>query len=310
MKSTNIIKIILKNLFLIIIIFILFEIAAFNIESFKFSQKIKKSAGFYSKNDIKYSFTTYDFSYDDSVLRPVVKKGNKHSIVLFGCSFAYGGGLNEKQTFSYKLAKAANSTVYNRASPGWGAQQMLYQLREENFYNQITPPDYIIYTFIGDQIYRLNQYQWGGMWGNRVNLRYKEENGKLAEVKPSFKPLWFLFTVKEMQRLNESYLNSQSHYSKNFDLYSLIMEESLKTAKKHYPNVKFVILIYSNCYYPNKINVAGFKNLEKDGFIVVKTKDIIKEDLSAPIYHFGQDGHPTEKAWDVIVPALVKKLNL
>lgn len=304
------IKIILKNILFILIIFILFEISVFNIELFKYYQIIKKvkPAGFTTKSIIKSSFKTHDFQCTQNLMRPVEKRGNKHSIVIFGCSYAYGTRLNDNQTFSYKLAKATDGKVFNRASPGWGAQQMLYQLRRDDFYKQIDHPDYIIYTFIGDHINRLNNYQWGGFWGNQVNLRYKNENGNLVEIKPLFKPIWSLFTVKEIQHFYENYLNSPSNYSKNIELFSLIMNESLKKAKEHYPNVKFVILIYDNNLNP-KENVM-FKSLKKQGFIILKTSDLVKVNLNDPIYHFYKDPHPNEKAWDVIVPGLVKKLNL
>lgn len=308
--KNNIIKIILKNIIFILIIFILFEISVFSIEAFKYLQTVNTSGGFFTKDVIRYSFKIHDFYCDDNLMRPVEKRGNKHSIVLFGCSFAYGSKLNENQTFSYKLAKATNSTVYNRAFPGWGAQQMLYQLRRDDFYKQINPPDYIIYTFIDDHINRLNNYQWGGIWGNQVNLRYKNENGTLVEVKPLFKPIWFLFTVKEIQHFTEQYLNSFYNYPKNLEMFSLIMRESLKRIREHYPNVKFIILIYSNCSCLDSKEMAMFKSLEKQGFIILKTSDIVKENLNDPIYHFKEDCHPREKAWDVIVPGLVKKLNL
>lgn len=306
----NILKIILKNILFIIIILVFFEITFFGIECFKYYQQVKDSAGFFSLSRIKYSFKVRDFGVDEPSLRPVVKKGNKHSIILFSDSYPYGTNLDENQTFSYKLAEATNSTVYNRSFPGWGAQQILYQLKTEDFYSRIKTSDYIIYTFIDDHLNRLNNYQWGGYWTNTVNLRLKEENGNLTEIKPLFKPFWFLFTVKELQCLSQSYLNSPSNYEKNFQLFSRIMKESLYLTKKHYPNSKFVILMYSPCNYmtPEKLN--QFKELEKDGFIVIQTDEFVKENLRDGIYHFGNDGHPTAKAWSVIVPALVKKLNL
>lgn len=246
----------------------------------------------------------------DLGFRPTEKYGQKHTILLFGCSFTYGANLKPDETFSHILAKIAKSTVYNKACSGWGAQHMLYQLKQDSFYKEVQNPDYIIYTFIDDHLNRLNFYQYGGFWGNCVNLRYKEQNGEFVEIKPFLKPLWHFFVVKELQQMHERKLNTPLFNTKNVTMFSKMMKESLKLTKQHYPNSKFIFLIYSPCAREDKNLENMYKDLEKAGFIIMRTDDFVKVNLTDAPYHFGEDCHPTAKAWEEIAPALAKKLNL
>ena len=51
---------------------------------------------------IKYSFKSFGDFYS-----------KKKPIVVMGCSYAFGQGLKDKQTFSYKLSKKAKRPVFN-----------------------------------------------------------------------------------------------------------------------------------------------------------------------------------------------------
>ncbi len=304
-------NIILKNILIFIALFITLELICFNVEKQKYINVAKKSNGFFNINSVKYSFHTNDFEIIEGRFRPIETFGKKHSMLFFGCSFNYGANLQDNQILSYKLAKLTKSTAYNRASSGWGAQQMLYQLRGKEIYSIIKDePDYIVYVYMSDHINRLNKYQWGMPWDNQVNLRYREKNGKLIEQKPFLKSLWHCFTIKALQVEYEKHLNSPKDFTKNLDLFRRIMKESLTLLKGHYPKTKFIILIYSPCFDNTPQENKMFSDLEKDGFIVLRTQDIVTEDLRQPQYHFGSDCHPTEQAWDAVAPALIKKLKL
>lgn len=62
------------------------------------------------------------------------KNGNKKSIVLFGCSYTYGDGLSEEETFSLQLYKSTKGyDVYNYGISGGGVQHMLYLLKDLTF---------------------------------------------------------------------------------------------------------------------------------------------------------------------------------
>lgn len=307
----NILKIAAIYLAAFIILIIFAEIIFFNIEKIHYLKIRKNAAEAISSDIVSYSFKVKDFSINKIKFRPVEKYGNTKTFLLFGCSYNYGTGLKDNETFSHKLAKATDGTVYNQAFPGWGAQNMLYQLKQKEFYRQIeAPPDYVIYTYIPDHLKRLNNFQWGNFFDNTINLRYKKQGNDFVEIKPILKPLWFLSTVKEMQNLYAGFLNSKINHKRNFKLFSSIMEESYRILKFHYPNTGFLILVYPfyDTISPEEIN--ELKNLQEKGFTVINVQEIVKVNLNDAEYHFGNDCHPTEKAWDVIVPALLQRLEI
>ena len=68
---------------------------------------------------------------------------NKPPIIIFGCSFAHGTILlNRNQTIGSKLSKITKRPVYNRGIQGGGLADMYWQTTEDDFYKEvpIAPP--------------------------------------------------------------------------------------------------------------------------------------------------------------------------
>ena len=89
--------------------------------------------------------------------------------------------------------------------------------------------------------------------------------------------------------------------------------QSKKKLEEHYPNIKFVILKYNveNDYELNYETPFMWDFLEKEGFIILDTKDLIGRKFVSNSKDTVKDGyHPSEYAWDLIIPPLIKKLNL
>lgn len=283
-------------------------------KQFKIRQEMNKNLGRPTQSDFKYTLNLYSFNYnaEKSLMRKPEGIGYKKlPILLFGCSYTYGDGLVNKDTFSYKLSLFSKRPVYNRAMQGWGVQQMLYQLRRPDFYDEVKPPEYIIYTVMFDHLRRLTRYQFSPPY-NYIFLRYKLTKNGFKEIKPFCKPLWALYTVNRIQNIiqTEHWKNPEC-YKKDLRSYYLMMKECKRLAKIHYPNSKFVILIYRDA--PNIFidDTVLRKKLLEDGFIIIDTKDLVTGvNLSDRKYKTLDNSHPSEKAWDLIVPALVKELNL
>lgn len=237
-------------------------------------------------------------------------KYKKKPILLFGCSYTYGLGLEENQTFYYKISHFSKRPVYNRAFWGWGVQHMLYQLRQDSLYKEIPEPEVIIYTFINDQAQRL---YLDTLWFPNDNiefLRYQEKRGQLIKKTTKIFPIrefHIIYKIKHKIALEKAYNNYC--FNKSFDFLKQYFIESKKEINKHWPKTKIIILIYNmDKTYPYT-NTPRWKELEKEGFIVVNTKDLVHVDLNKAQYRT-HDYHPTEKAWDLLVPKLVKKINL
>ena len=92
------------------------------------------------------------------------------------------------------------------------------------------------------------------------------------------------------------------------ELFALYVREVTKEVKKIYgEDAQFIIV--DTCgkgksdKYLDEVNLGGAK--------LIKMDDITNIDLNSPLYHISaRDPHPNRKAWDVLVPALVKELEL
>lgn len=244
------------------------------------------------------------FSLENIDFRPVsYKKSNKRPVILFGCSFTYGSFLNDNQTFSYKLSNYTNRTVYNKGIGGAGVPLMYYFLKSTNIKKDIPDAEFIIYTFIGDHLCRLFKYRSWPL-GTQSMIKYKIINDKLIEEKP----FSTLFQSTYMSKLwEEDYANFLCDHKQYKKIFYALMDASMKEAKEKYPGVKFVFFVYG--YNSDKELIDELKNR---GFIVIYFSDlqIPARELSKDKYYGIDHAHPSEAAWDLIVPRLSKKLNM
>lgn len=97
------------------------------------------------------------YSIDDAGRRtvPTNDTATKH-VLIYGCSFAYGEGVNDDETFAYQLGlQRKNLQVYNHAYSGYGPQQMLANLQWETpsaYVNQ--QEGYLLYMMLPEHVYR------------------------------------------------------------------------------------------------------------------------------------------------------------
>ena len=234
-------------------------------------------------------------------------------IVLFGCSYTYGYNLANEQSFHYKLSKATKRPVYNQAFIGWGAQHMLYQTELESFYQKISEPEYVIYTFIDDHVRRayLLSFCSANFLNETAYLRYKEENNKLIEIKNTDPFLRFIRRLYITNVINQYtakiYTSIELNEEKSYDFLFKHLSQSKKNMEKKWKNTKYVVLIY-NTHKPIGKKYLKQK-LREENFIVLDAKELTNENLFDSKY-MQPNYHPTEAAWDLLVPKIVETLKL
>ena len=315
----TLIKIVLVNLLLIAFLFCGLEAYSYKklvsknaelLEQFNSVISSKKS----SKVCMRYqAVTRFDYKAELNTLRNVeYRKSNKKPIIIFGCSFAYGYGLDDNAIFSYKLANITNRTVYNRARPGTGTSFMYRQLLDPEIKKQIPDAEYIIYPMIFDHFKRLFLFRMTD-FDTRLMLRYKiNKNNELEEEKCLFPPLESLFTTIVV----ENYISEKSESIEQASiLFNKLMDASIKISKKKYPNSKFVVLIIKDPSCDNyqeqfKQYQPIFKVLKKKGVIVIEDSELIGNKCLGKEYYIADRYHPSEKFWDEVTPKLAARLKL
>lgn len=267
---------------------------------------------FYTKQicNRKYFATieSFDELYKNAQMRkPIIYNNAKDSVIVFGCSFAYGDQLQENQTFSYKLAKLTKRSVINRAYPSWRVQQMLYQLRKDDYYKWKNPAKYVVYIFIPDHVRRISSLFFDPTEGS-YNLQYLGGPSNVLSDTSKLTSWRFLYLLGLLNE-REVQFSLNHDFNRNFDSLEQYFVESKKITDKKFPNSKFIILKYLEMEGSEFLYTSRWKELEKKGFTIIDTKSLTGKNLYLNKYKL-PDGHPNEKAWDLITPALAKRLNL
>ncbi len=263
---------------------------------------LKDYKDFYSKiPDKNVIYNDYILGKDNFYRRVVNENSKKKPILLFGCSFVYGHEISEDKIFSEVLGKYTGRPIYNRARQGFGVSEMLFQLQNEDFYKIIPQPEYIIYTYIWDHIRRMylpsviscREY---------YDIRYENKDGVAVFKKmPRFHPAIF-YKIGNYFYFNNIIFNKKS----NLNFYKLQLLTSKKLVEKNWKGTKFVIFLYQDTKQIEEI----IPELEQAGFIIIKRKDIAPFEDFDPEFSISDGQHPNEKAWDYIVPRLIKRLNI
>ena len=315
-KKKKILKIISINLLLLITIFLAAEIncfiMAYRIHFPEFLQKKSTIDFLVSKYFEDVNRECYDVP--NHKMRPIAGKNfKKNPIILFGCSDTYGYELGENENFSGVLSKLTKRPVYNMSGVSWTFAHMLKNLQSNPTIENLNP-DYIIYTYINDQRYRMFFIQgWPSDTG--LYLRYRiDKNNNLVEVKTDYPFYWRSYLVKSMQVLSQ--LQAYTNYEKQSKLMLRILQESAKIMKTRYPDAKLIMLLYNENKCEKRIiptnqyiNEEEEKEIKKMGFDIVN----IEEEMGYPTCTFEykvDDFHPSAKFWSEFTPKLIKKYNM
>ena len=280
------------NLLLIIMALTFVEAYSFNRTKID-NEKFKTQADRLEANSTRQYKTQYRLlePFNTTLFRNSFIKDNANNIVWFGCSFAEGAGLNDNQTPCYKISELTGKSCINKAKGATGAQFMYYQINDDKIMDDAKTADFIIYTFIWNHIQRLYNYQVNPLI-DMFNLRYKIIDGNLVDITPQFNPLYSSFFVKRI--LNKIVFEQAKQESYNFRLFNKIMKETYNISQKRYPNSKFIFI--------------EFPELSKKELPDYEVKDIIGNvDIYDQKYWLPDNIHPTEQAWDLILPTIVEK---
>lgn len=321
MKKWNIkrwLKIILANIIGIVALIVVLEFAAYIIDNFNVRDSLISNNKF---NLQTYPLKVYSFGefYEinknrDGFFRPDAgtEYQNKSPILLLGCSYTYGAGLKDEETFGFQLANFTKRCVINKAYSGWGVNTALFQLKHDDDFRQIKAPEYVIYTFIAEHIGRMMSssyfpYQFFFQPEYKIN----KENCLQEQPAPSI--LYKSYFVRSLDRYfkyTRKNRNNEEAYNKIFDLLKMHIIEMNNEIKRLYPNAKLVVLKYPS-YETWYMETSRWQELTENDIIVLDAEKLTDINLIDVTYTISKkDVHPNAKAWEIIVPKLAEVLNL
>lgn len=244
----------------------------------------------------------------------------KNPIIILGCSYAYGHGLQREETFPYLLSNLTKRPVYNFGTCGSEALSSLAFFYNETKEEPIKNPDYVIYIYMSDHINRymnINTIYWN--YNLIFGSNYNKYQKKISDI-PLIKLILSYWELNKILNFNNEDYKQYFHNSEIY-LKKVILSIN-KEIKTLYPNTKMIIILYNDkvarLYSPLKTKFDSemlyysdiWDELSKETDItIVRTKDItgflfdknykIKADIA--------DWHPNAKAWKVFTPKFAEK---
>lgn len=310
------------KIFLIIIVNLLFFVAAFLILDYT-AFKMQKMNNYDLNKKRNFDFQTY---ITHVPLRdPIGTQYNKKPIIVSGCSYAYGAGVEENETLAANLSRLLKSPVYNIGTSGTSIQHAILTVENHYIDNIIKDANYFIYIFIGDHFMRVIGDEPFDAYTPRPV--FVPRNGKL-HLKYYIFPLWdesSLVYYLKMSFYRKMIIKHNKSFEKYlFDLvkmHFMLLNEDIKAIN---PNIKLVVLLYKDDYtYVPLLESPRWSEYKDLGIEVVDISQYLPEifdDTHNKIedsrcftnedycVHF--DGHPNARAWTKVADLLVNKLQI
>ena len=308
-------KKVLINVFVILTLILFFEMICFGIynEKNKSMLDLQKQADLDTK--IRYYLPTDYLGkyFTDGFTNYVNKNNTKRPILILGCSYARGVGIDGEKGLDFLLFQKTHRDVFKRAFAGGGIQLALDLFQTDYIQKQVPDAEYIIYVFINYHLERLYEYQLDYL-STEVNQRYELTNdGQLKKIKRMKFPLYYsLFSVKLLQKQIASHKYKNEH--KDYKLFNAVLNELKNETQKAYKNSKFVVLLYpsSGQIDNNDATMEDYEiqKLKDEGFIVLDAEKLTDKHIRGLDFRLPDQDHPDIKAWQAIVPSLIRELNL
>ena len=315
-KAKNFILKFCKYLSILLINLVLIELFCFWHTAFLY---LNSKEDFYEKTFLEkvksivtYEYPTVSYKNFESFYNSEVKKRLRKPVglnynsapeLLLGCSFAYGFGLDDGETFGANLSKISKHPVYNYGFEWYfGLANMLWLSRQENFYKEVPNPENVIYVLMSDHLRRMN-IKTGDEVYPFPFLHYSLKNGKLELDKRNF------WQNSQIYRKYDCYQALISPNNKSLSLMNEFFIETKQEFDKHWKNYKFIILVYEQNEDDKKLFAQNdWKYLQNNGFVVISISDLIGRVMDEETDIIPDDGHPSAAAWKALTPAFVRKI--
>ncbi len=184
----------------------------------------------------------------------------KYAVIFLGCSYTFGYGVNDDETFPAQFAKInPGCIVLNYGKPANSPQEILILVSNPKFYADIPNlPAIFVYLYIPHHLERLvGSWELIGSWGRKlpcIELKNHSCNikGTFQEVFPT---KYLISRALHSSKLIESFaFSTYLKYSPNEeDLknFSNVIINVYGFISKNLPKSKFIFCIYPGCTFTN-----------------------------------------------------------
>lgn len=231
--------------------------------------------------------------------------------VFFGCSFLFGEGANDEQTIPSQFAAAAPQYhAYNYGVPGYGTQQMLAKLEENNIAQEILEKrGTVFYLYLEDvheprvigDMQLTNSFAWNYPYYDFTGSGEIKRFGNFTTGRPILSKVYWL--LGQSQFMKYANLNFPKPNEEHFRLTAAIIEKSSTLCREQLGCDKFYVVCFPH-QSPHRrllpyLAAAGIEYLDYAQLF---------NPCAGGFFHDG-DGHPTPKANRLLAEAIVSNLQ-
>ncbi len=289
----------------------------------------KLNANIQGKSVIKkgtYPPITFTYSIDEKGRRKTYQSyghEKKFNVLFVGCSFTFGTGVNDEETFPSQFAiRNPHCNVYNYGIPGGSLQEIYLTTLDPKFAEDIQNlPTVVVYTFIFNHMKRLiGNWSIIGRWG-RYLPNIEVSNGELHNLGPfaTTKPFEFFLANNLFKStlistfLDHTSIDYPSHFKeKDFELLHLIILKIQENLSQKLSDVHMVFL-----FFPGSTKVIpelyNYLTLQNKYMVIDYLKDIneikILRELEERKEHKFPDGHPKPIIYSYLAEWLTEDLK-
>ncbi len=247
----------------------------------------------------------------ERVTKAIPIPGNSDKILFVGGSFTMGAGLDDQETFAWKIQETFPFLdIRNLGVGGYGTYQSLQVLQQQ--FNQKSKPQAVIYGFIAHHLYRnVAEPGWlgaiainsGKSSNDQINIPYVKlsENKKLIKGSPvKYQRIPFSKTLATSFMIERT-LNNISGYSRSRNAHRVL--EMLLLEMQDLCN-RNQVPFYVNILHSEEPFVS-----ELTAFL--DSNEIATIDCNVPLNEsntFRDDGHPNEVVVDEWTRRIHKRL--
>ena len=272
-----------------------------------------------------YHHNEYGFRIYPSLI-PSTKSPEQH-LFLAGCSFTYGEGLLDNQTFGYLLSKKLQDTnVQNISQRGASADELIFLFEHIDFGNLSKQKEgTLLFSMITDHLNRSNNEWEHLVWVDINKPKYIFEDGKWrinGKIGDSLKYKW----VKYLSKLGllDSWISLQSHFRINkerslIDIYVNKLSYAKSLYLKQFPKGKFIVVdhpLFNEYGKPSvkKYLLETLKKFKIDTWSISYEEEIKQNILKGrpydvDLFNIKYDGHPNEASNKYYANYILKKLD-
>lgn len=257
-----------------------------------------------------------DYTIDDFRKRitPKIDSANNSKYALFfGCSIAYGYGLEDDKTIPYYYQSNGDITAYNFGYNGHGTNHVAARLQAQDLSKQVDEKEgKAFYLFFWDHIARaIGTMRRHTSWLHFAPYYYMENDSlKRNKMFKDGRPTASFLYETMYQSSTLEYFEVDFPLSLNESHFNLVAEMialSKKQYKEQFGNDEFyMVIVPSYKEYSDEDMEMFIETVKRKGIEVIDLRDIV---LYSPTYTLENDAHPNAELTKLISKELYNKIK-